>query len=81
MSCYRKDAFDQVYHHGCPVSFLKKKDRPLGLFIDFRDLNKTTITMTSTLYNIYNLFDQLPSAEVISKFNNKDRWMSMESWD
>ncbi|KAA3480638.1 DNA/RNA polymerases superfamily protein [Gossypium australe] len=54
---------------GAPVLFVKKKDGPLRLFIDYRQLNKVTIKKKYPLPRIDDLFDQLKGATVFSKIN------------
>ena len=47
--------------------FAKKKDKTLGLFIDYRQLNKVTIKNRYPMLRIDDLFDQLRGAQVYSK--------------
>ena len=42
---------------GAPVLFVKKKDAPLRLCIDYRELNKVTIKNKYPLPRIDDLFD------------------------
>jgi hypothetical protein len=51
---------------GIPVLFVKKKDRTLIFFIDFRKLNKVTIKNKYHLPRIDDLFDQLKDARIFS---------------
>jgi hypothetical protein len=52
---------------GCPVLFVKKKDRYLRLCVDYRLLNVVTIKNKYPLPHIDILFDQLASVRVFSK--------------
>ena len=44
---------------GAPVLFVKKKDGSMRLCIDYRELNKVTISNQYPLPRIDDLFDQL----------------------
>jgi hypothetical protein len=52
---------------GCPVIFVKKKDKTLRLCVDYRPLNEVTIKNKYPLPRIDLLFDQLARAKVFSK--------------
>jgi len=54
---------------GCPAIFVKKKDRTLGLCVDYRPLNELTIKNKYPLPRIDLLFDQLAGAKVFSKID------------
>ena len=49
--------------------FVKKKDRPMRLCNDYRQLNKVTIKNKYSLPRIDNLFDQLQKASVFLKID------------
>ena len=49
--------------------FVKKKDGTLGLCVDYRQLNKTTMKNKYQLPRIDDLFDQLKGASVFSKID------------
>ena len=42
---------------GAPVLFVKKKDRTLRLYIDYRELNKITVNNKYPMSRIDNIFD------------------------
>ena len=52
---------------GAPVLFAKKRDKTLRLCIDYRQLNRVTITNRYPLPRIDDFFDQLRGARVYSK--------------
>ena len=54
---------------GAPVLFVKKKDDTWRLCIDYRQLNKVTISKKYPLPRIDDLFDQLQGAKVFSKID------------
>ena len=54
---------------GAPVLFVKKKDRIMGLCIDYRELNRVTVRNKYPLPRIDDLFDQLQGARVFSKID------------
>jgi hypothetical protein len=54
---------------GCPALFVKKKDQPLRLCVDYRPLNVITIKNKYPLPRIDILFNQLAGAKVFSKVN------------
>ena len=54
---------------GAPVLFVKKNDKTLRLFIDYRQLNKVTVKNQYPLLKIDDLFDQLRGARVYSKID------------
>ena len=52
---------------GAPVLFVKKKDRSMRLYIDYKELNKVTVRNKYPLPRIDDLFDQLQGACMFSK--------------
>jgi hypothetical protein len=54
---------------GCPAIFVKKKDKTLRMFVDYRPLNEVTIKNKYPLPRIDLLFDQLARAKVFSKID------------
>jgi hypothetical protein len=54
---------------GCPVLFVSKKDKGLGLCVDYRPLNAVTIKNKYPLPRIDILFDQLAGAQVFFKID------------
>ncbi|KAL0553936.1 hypothetical protein IC582_007840 [Cucumis melo] len=54
---------------GAPVLFVKKKDGPMRLCIDYRELNKVTVKNRYPLPRIDDLFDQLQGATVFFKID------------
>ena len=54
---------------GVPVLFVKKKDGTLRLCIDYRQLNKVTMSNKYPLPRIDHLFDQLQGTKVFSKID------------
>ena len=54
---------------GAPMLFVKKKDRSLGLHINYRQLNQVTIKNNSPLPRIDDLFNQLQEASMLSKID------------
>jgi hypothetical protein len=67
-----KELLDKGYIHpssspwGCPALFVKKKDQPLRLCVDYRHLNVVTVKNKYLLPSINILFDQLTGAKVFS---------------
>ena len=49
--------------------FVKKKDRLMRMFIDYRELNKVTMKNKYSLSRIDDLFDQLKGATVFLKMD------------
>jgi hypothetical protein len=70
-----KDLLDKGYikpsssSWGCPALFVKKKDEPLHLCMDYRSLNAVTIMNMYPLPRIDIVFDQLEGAQVFSKID------------
>ena len=56
---------------GALVLFVKKQDKSLRLYINYREQNKVTIKNMYPLPRIDDLFDQLPSSIVFSKIDLK----------
>nr|GEX70060.1 putative reverse transcriptase domain-containing protein [Tanacetum cinerariifolium] len=54
---------------GAPVLFLKKKDGPLWMCINYHELNKLTVKNQYPLSRINDLFDQLQGSSVYSKID------------
>ena len=54
---------------GALVSFVKKKDKTLQLYIDYRQLNRVIIKNRYPFLRIDDLFDQLRGAQVYSKID------------
>lgn len=54
---------------GCPVIFVKKKDKTLRMCVDYRPLNAVTVKNKYPLPRIDDLFDQLTGARVFSKID------------
>jgi hypothetical protein len=67
------ELLDKGYIHpssspwGCPTLFVKKKNQPLRLCVDYRPLNAITIKNKYPLPRIDILFDQLAGAKVFFK--------------
>jgi hypothetical protein len=56
---------------GCPAIFVKKKDQPLRMCVDYRPLNAVTVKNKYPLPCIDILFDQLSKAKVFSNIDLK----------
>ena len=54
---------------GAPVLFVKKKDGTLRMCIDYRKINKVTITNKYLFMRIEDLFNQLKGVSVFSKID------------
>ena len=59
---------------GAPVLFVKKKDRTLGLCINYRGLNKIMVKNRYPLPKIDELFDQLRGMGTFSKIHIRSRY-------
>ena len=64
---------------GAPFLFTKKKDKTLGLCIDYRQLNRVTIKNRYPRPRIDDLFDQLRGAQVYFKIDLRTGLSSVES--
>ncbi|GJZ50741.1 retrotransposon protein, putative, ty3-gypsy subclass [Tanacetum coccineum] len=77
-----KELLDQLQEHsnkgfirpssspwGAPVLFVKKKNGPFRMCIDYRELNKLTVKNRYLLLRIDDLFDQLQGSSVYSKID------------
>jgi len=64
-----------------PVLFVKKKNGPPRLYIDYRELNKRTVKNCYPLPNICKLFDQLSGARTFSKINLCSRYHQLRIKD
>nr|GEW09814.1 putative reverse transcriptase domain-containing protein [Tanacetum cinerariifolium] len=56
-------------HWGAPVLFVKNKDRPFRMYINYRELNKLTVRNRYPLSRIGDLFNQLQGSSVYSKID------------
>jgi hypothetical protein len=63
-----------VFHLEERILFVKKKDGTLRLFIDFRQLNKSTIKNKYPLPRIDDLFDKLRGENIFSKIDLRSRY-------
>jgi hypothetical protein len=54
---------------GAPILFVNKKDEGFRLCVDYRALNKVTITSSYPLPRIDDIFDQLTSAKIYTKID------------
>ncbi|GJX77263.1 putative reverse transcriptase domain-containing protein [Tanacetum coccineum] len=54
---------------GAPVLFVKKKDGPFRMCIDYREVNKLTVKNRYPLPRIDDLFDQLQGSSIYSKID------------
>lgn len=63
---------------GAPVLVVKKKDRSLKMYIDYRELNKVTIKNKYPLSQIDELLDQLQGALVFSKIDLRSRYHQLK---
>ncbi|KAA3484478.1 DNA/RNA polymerases superfamily protein [Gossypium australe] len=66
---YRGFAQPSFSPWGAPMLFIKKKDRLMRMYIDYRQLNKVTIKNKYPLPRIDDLFDQLKRAIMFSKID------------
>ncbi|GKF43327.1 putative reverse transcriptase domain-containing protein [Tanacetum coccineum] len=66
---------------GAPILFVKKKDRSFRMCIDYRELNKLTVTNHYPLPRIDGLFDQLQGSSVYSKIDLRSGYHQMRIRD
>ncbi|GKA05998.1 putative reverse transcriptase domain-containing protein [Tanacetum coccineum] len=66
---------------GAPVLFVKKKDRPLRMCIDYRKLNKLTVKNRYPLPRIDDLFYQLQGSSVYSKIDLRSGYHHLRARD
>ncbi|GJR78102.1 putative reverse transcriptase domain-containing protein [Tanacetum coccineum] len=59
---------------GVPVLFVKKKDGPFKMCIDYREFNKLTVKNRYPLPRIDDLFDQLQGSQFFSKIDLRSRY-------
>ena len=59
----------QLFAMGASVLFMKKKDKPIRLCIEYTELNKVTIKNKYPLPRVHDLFDQLKGTIVFSKID------------
>ena len=85
----KKYIWPSVSPWGAPVIFVKKKDKTMWLYIDYRQLNKMTIKNRYPLPHIDDLFDQLRGATVFllilahdlgTRNQNHQRIINKYSW-
>ena len=58
--------------------FVKKKDGPMRMCINYHELNKVTIKNKSPLSRIHDLFDQLKGATVFSKIDLRSGYYQLK---
>ena len=63
------------------VSFVKKKDGTLRMYIDYRQVNKVTVKNKYPLSIIEDLFDQLKGASVFSKIDLRSGYYQLRVKD
>ncbi|GJT68561.1 putative reverse transcriptase domain-containing protein [Tanacetum coccineum] len=63
---------------GAPVLFVKKKDGPFQMCIDYRELNKLTVKNRYPLPRIDDLFDQLRGSSVYSKIDLRSGYHQLQ---
>ncbi|KAA3457096.1 DNA/RNA polymerases superfamily protein [Gossypium australe] len=66
---------------GASVLFVKSKDGFMRLCIDYRQLNKVTVKNNYPLPRIYDLFDQLKGATVLSKIDLRSSYYQLRIKD
>ncbi|GKD88413.1 hypothetical protein Tco_1363920 [Tanacetum coccineum] len=66
---------------GAPVLFVKKKDDPFRMCINYRELNKLTVKNRYPLQRINDLFDQLQGSSVYSKIDLKSGYHQLRVRD
>ena len=70
-----QELLDKGYIHpnhspwGAPILFVKKKDRSMRMYINYRELNKATIKNKYPLPRIDDLFDQLQGVAIFVKID------------
>nr|CAD1829251.1 unnamed protein product [Ananas comosus var. bracteatus] len=63
---------------GAPVLFVKKRDGPLLLCVDYHELNKVTVKNKYPLPRIDDLFDQLQGSRVYSKIDLQSEYHQLK---
>jgi hypothetical protein len=63
---------------GCPTLFVKKKDKSLQMYVDYRPLNAITIKNKYLLPRIDTLFDQLSMTNVFSKIDLRSSYYQIK---
>jgi hypothetical protein len=63
---------------GCPSLFVKKKDKSLQMYVDYRPLNAITIKNKYLLPRIDIFFDQLSKANVFSKIDLRSSYYQIK---
>ncbi|GKC13968.1 putative reverse transcriptase domain-containing protein [Tanacetum coccineum] len=66
---------------GAPVLFVKKKDGPFWMCVDYRKLNKLTVKNRYPLPRIDDLFDQLQGSSVYSKIDLRSGYHQLKVHD
>jgi hypothetical protein len=63
---------------GCPTLFVKKKDKSLQMYVDYRPLNAITIKNKYLLPRIDIFFDQLSKANVFSRIDLRSSYYQIK---